>query len=62
MVLAPLSTWAFSVWWPEQVMVRDSIQVILIGVVPVIVLIAFLLAGFRRSAELEAFGAWLGEC
>ena len=61
MVLVPLTTWAFSVWWPEQVMVRDSIQVILIGVVPVVVLIAFLLGGFRRSAELEAFGAWLGE-
>ncbi|MGB3069265.1 MAG: histidine kinase [Ottowia sp.] len=61
MVLVPLSTWVFGVWWPEQVLVRDSIQVILIGVVPVVVVIAFLLGGFRRSAELEALGAWLGE-
>jgi hypothetical protein len=64
MVFGPLSTWAFSFWWPERgdaEMVRDSIQMLMVAALPIMVLIAFSSGGFRRTAALEELGAWLGE-
>jgi signal transduction histidine kinase len=60
-IFVPLVAWAFKIHSFEEEAIRDSIQVISVGVMPVVVLIAFLFGGFRRTAELEALGAWLGE-
>jgi signal transduction histidine kinase len=59
-LFVPLMAWAFSTWWPELGLIRDSIQIISIAIVPVVVVMAFLRAGVRRTAELEALSAWLG--
>ncbi|MDR2195208.1 MAG: sensor histidine kinase, partial [Gallionellaceae bacterium] len=64
MMFGPLTTWAFSLWWPESVeyeVVRDSIQLLMVAGLPVMSLTAFLLGDFRRVAELETLSVWLGE-
>jgi signal transduction histidine kinase len=57
----PLVTWVFNAHGIEQEAIRDSIQLIAYAAVPVVVLVTFLLGGFRRTAELEALSSWLGE-
>ncbi|WP_084614791.1 sensor histidine kinase [Nakamurella lactea] len=59
-LFVPVSAWAATLWWPGQQLVLAAVQVTTLAVLPVVVLVAFLLGGFRRTAELEELGAWLG--
>lgn len=60
-LFVPLIALAFDTWRPDQALIRAGIQIAAISLVPVVVLVAFLLGGFGRTAELEELGAWLGE-
>ena len=59
-LFVPVTAWVAYLGWPEQSLIRDSIQVLFIAVLPVAVLVMFGLGGFRPTTELEALGAWLG--
>lgn len=59
-LFVPVSAWAASSWWPGNQMELAAIQIMSLAILPVVVLASFLLGGFRRTAQLEELGAWLG--
>lgn len=59
-LFVPVSAWAASSWWPGHQMELAAIQITSLAILPVVVLASFLLGGFRRTAQLEELGAWLG--
>lgn len=59
-LFVPMSAWLGSVWLHGQQMVIAAVQITSLAALPMVVLAAFLLGGFRRTAGLEELGAWLG--
>lgn len=59
-LFVPLSAWVASFWWTGYLVELAAIQIVSLAILPVVVLTSFLLGGFRRTAQLEELGAWLG--
>lgn len=59
-LFVPVSAWVGAVWLHGEQVAIAAVQITSLAVLPVVVLAAFLLGGFRRTAGLEELGAWLG--